>query len=330
MANDDIHAAKLVDLPLIRRLAEKGTILDSEMRCTREVADAQNVLLSSLLPQRGLHTLIGRAGRQRTVGQFRIRSDERIAQITYIAPELEAQRRDTAWLNLIDAMASEAGKRGVHMLMAEVDEDSPLFVTMRTARFAVYARQEIWRRDPAPLADIEPAELSESKDDDNSAMQSLFCNIVPRLVQPVAAPPEESENFVYRQDGRLQGYVAVSAGKSGVYMMPLLHPDILYRDAVTILAGVLARLGRAERQPVYVCVRRYQDWLEDALTELGFTPSQPQALMVRHIAAGVRQAQFAPLEHSFEVIPSVVRPPTSSSTKFVRSGDKIPKLWNDA
>jgi hypothetical protein len=330
MANDDIHAAKLVDLPLIRRLAEKGTVLDSELRCTREVVDSQSVLLSSILPQRGLHTLIGRAGRQRIVGQFRIRADERVAQITYIAPELETQRRDTAWLNLVDAMAAEAGKRSVHMLTAEVDEDSPLFVTMRTAGFAVYARQELWRRDPAPLPSIESAKLSEGKDDDISAIQSLFCNIVPRLVQPVAGLPEESEGFVYRHEGRLQGYVAVSTGKSGVYIMPLLHPDILYRDAVTILAGVLARIGRAERLPVYVCVRRYQDWLEDALTELGFASCQPQALMVRHIAAGVRQAQFAPLEHSFEVISSVVRPPTSSSTEFVRSGDKIPTLWNGA
>jgi hypothetical protein len=336
MANDDIHAAKLVDLPLIRRLAEKGTILDSELRCTREAADSQSVLLYSILPvlplgkPGSLHTLIGRADQQRIVGQFRVRADDRVAQMVYIAPELETQGHDTAWLNLIDAMASEAGKRGVHMLTAEVDEDSPLFVTMRTAGFAVYARQELWRRDPAPAPNIESADLHESKDIDSGAIQSLFCNIVPRLVQPVAMPPEESEGFLYRHEGRVQGYVAVSTGKCGVYVMPLLHPDILYRDAVTILAGVLARIGRADRLPVYVCVRRYQDWLEDALTELGFAPCQPQALMVRHIAAGVRQAQFTPLEHSFEVISSVVRPPTSSSTKFVRSGDKIPTLWNDA
>jgi hypothetical protein len=50
--------------------------------------------------------------------------------------------------------------------------------------------------------------------------------------------------------------------------------------------------------------------------------------MVRHIAAGVRQAAFAPLEQALEVIPSVVRPPTSSSTRFERSGEKIPTLWN--
>ncbi len=328
MSNNDIHAAKLVDLPLIRRLAETGTILDSELRCTREVADAQSIMLSSILPQRNFYTLAGRAGRQRIVGQFRIRSDEPIAQVVYIAPELDAHRRDTAWLHLIDAMVIEAGKHGAHMLTAEVDEDSALFVTMRSAGFAVYARQEMWQRAAGPLPPTAPVEVREAKDEDNSAIQSLYCNIIPRLVQPVAMPPEDCEDFIYRQDNRLQAHVAVSTGKCGIYMMPLLHPDIPYRDAAPILAGVLARIGRADRLPVYVCVRRYQDWLEDALTELGFAPCQQQALMVRHIAAGVRQAAFSPLEHTLEVMPHVMRPPTSSSTKLDSSGDKIPSLWN--
>ncbi|MEP7292281.1 MAG: hypothetical protein ABI835_10880 [Chloroflexota bacterium] len=329
MIDGDIHAAKLVDIPLIRRLAEKGTILDSELRCTREVAGPQSVLLSSILPQRGFHTLVGQAGRQRIVGQFRVR-DERIAQIVYIAPELPERRRDTAWLHLIDAMAVEAGKRGVHMLMAEVDEDSPLFVTMRTAGFAVYARQDIWKREPAalPFPFSDPAELRESKDEDINSIQALYGTIVPRLVQPVAMPPEDSLGFVYRHDQRLQGYVTVSMGKTGIYVTPLLHPDILYRDAITLLAGVLGRIGRVDRLPVYICVRRYQDWLEDALTELGFVSCQPQALMVRHIAAGVRQAAFSSLERSLEAMPNAVRPPTRSSIRFDRTGEKIPTLWN--
>lgn len=328
MPDYDIHAAKLVDLPLIRRLAEKGTILDSELRCTRDVTDPQSVLLASILPQRSLYTLVGRTGRQRIVGQFRLRSDDRIAQIVYIAPELGEQRRDTAWLHLVDAMAAEAGKRGVHMLTAEVDEDSPLFVTMRTAGFAVYARQELWRREASAVPHGEPVELDEGKEEDLGAIHALYNTIVPRLVQPVAAPPDESTGYVYRREGRVQGYVAVTLGKTGAFIMPMLHPDILYRDAKSILAGVLAKIGRAERLPVTICVRRYQDWLEDALTELGFVPCQPQALMVRHIAAGVRQAAFPSLEQSLEVIPNAVRPPTSNSAKLNRSGEKIPSLWN--
>ena len=45
-------------------------------------------------------------------------------------------------------MVFEAGRRGAHMLSAEVDENAPLFKTMRQASYAIYARQEIWRRDP--------------------------------------------------------------------------------------------------------------------------------------------------------------------------------------
>jgi hypothetical protein len=211
------------------------------------------------------------------------------------------------------------------MLTAEVDEDSPLFVTMRTAGFAVYARQEIWRREPGalPFPYSDPAELRESRDEDINSIQALYGTIVPRLVQPVAMPPDDCMGYVYRRDQRLQGYITVTTGKTGIYVTPLLHPDILYRDATAILAGVLGRIGRVDRLPVYICVRRYQDWLEDALTELGFSSCQPQALMVRHIAAGVRQAAFTPLEHSLEVMPSVVRPPTSTSLKVNRSGENF-------
>lgn len=313
----DIRAAKLVDIPLIQRLVEKGTIMDSEIACTREVVGPHSVLLSSILPQRSVYTLVGRVGRERVTGQIRVKVDEHLAQMVYLAPVLDDGQDDTAWLHMIDAMAVEAGKRGAHILTGEVDEDSRLFVTMRTAGFAVYARQEIWRR-PAGMgipAHITPVEVTPEADGDELDIQLLYCNIVPRLVQAVAVPSSESTGLVYRQGGRIQGYIAISEGKFGTYVMPYLHPDILYTDAAAILAGALARVGRVERSPVYVCVRRYQDWLEEALTELGFEPYKPQAVMVRHISAGIRQVTYAPLKEALEVVPNAIRPPTSPMSK---------------
>lgn len=311
----DIHAAKLVDLPMIHRLAEQGEILDSELRCTREISGSQSVLLNHILPQRSLYTLVGRVDRANVVGQFRLRADAPLAQIVYLAPEVDESvtRGDTPHLHLIDAMAAEAGKRGAHMLIAEVDEDSPLFITLRNAGFAVYARQEIWQRVDAPIGGITPAPLSVQTDADAGAVHSLYCAIVPRLVQPVAVPVEEADTLVYRVGERVEGFVAMSEGKTGVYLVPYLHPDVLHRDATRVLAGALEHTSRAKR-PVYVCVRRYQDWLEEALTDLGFAPVRGQALMVRHIAAGIRQPAFAWAKPALEVIPVVpVRPPSTST-----------------
>lgn len=309
------RAAKLIDIPLVRRLAEKGIVLDSELAFTRTVGGPNSAVLASiLLPQRGLHTVIAGAGSGHVVGQFRLKPSEHLAQIVYIAPRLDDETPDTCWLHVLDGMAAEAGRRGAHMLTAEVDEASPLFQTMRMAGFAVYSRQEIWRRLPGqgPQA-AAVAPLTEETDADAMDIQLLYSNIVPRLVQPIAVPSSESMGLVFRQPGeRIEGYVAVSEGKYGIYVVPYLHPDISFRDVSAILAGAIARSSRGNSNtPVYICVRRYQDWLEEALVELGFELWTEQAVMVRHITAGVRQASFAPLARTLDAMPSHVRPPTS-------------------
>ncbi len=317
----DTRFARIRDIPLVKRLAERGTVLDSEMGCTRENGGPNNALLSNILfPQRGLYTLVARCGDEAAVGQFRLKTSDHLAQAVYLAPQLDEGMSDSAWLHLLDGMAAEAGKRGAHMLSAEVDEHSPLFKTMRQAGFAVYARQEIWRRAPGPAtvpAHIIPAELSEETDADAMDIQLLYSNIVPRLVQQIAVPSSESVGLVYRQNNRVQGYVAISEGKYGIYVLPYLHPDILFTVASSIIAGAVARSSRADRLPVYVCVRRYQDWLEEAMVELGFEMCAQQAVLVRHITAGVRQAAFAPLTRNLEAVPAPIRPPTSRLTEPV-------------
>src|SRR5690606_10802408 len=220
---------------------------------------------------------------------------------------LEPEMLDTAWLAVMDAMAYEAGRRGAHILTAEVDEGSPLFVTMRQTGFAVYARQEIWRRgvtdEPLPESQL-TGDLAEETDDDQMDIQLLYSNIVPRLVQPITLPSRDSKGLVYRKGNRVQAYIAMSEGKNGVYLMPYMHPDVLGREATAIIAGVVAQSARAERVPVYVCVRRYQDWLTESLSYMGFEAWTQQAVMVRHIAAGVRQTNFAPLVHkTLEAVP---------------------------
>lgn len=312
----NIHAAKLVDLPLVRRLTEDGVVLDSELICTREPMGSSDVILSSILPQRGVYTLVGRTGRQKVVGQFRLRSDQPLAQMIFVAPTPQTDSGDSAWLHLLDAVAAEAGKRGAHMLMAEVDEDSPLFETLRVANFAVYARQEIWRwsGDTGRLAESKPVSLEEISGEDVET-HALFSSVVPPLIQLVAAPPEDSHGWVYRRDGRVRVHIAYSEGKNGAYMMPYVHHEVVGKEAESVFAAALSR-AKADRQTVYVCLRRYQEWLEPTLAALGFEMVKEQAVMVRHIAAGVRHAVFAQTSSALEAIPQAVRPPSRSTIKY--------------
>jgi hypothetical protein len=308
----ETRAVTLVDLPLIRRLSENGMVLDSELYFTRNANGSQSArFFTLLLPYRGVHTLVTRLDKQHIMGQFRLRPDSTFAHMAYIAPTLEANSDDTLWLHVLDAMAVEAGRRGAHILAAEVDENAPLFKTMRTAGYAIYARQEIWQRLPndEPLTAAEAAvELTEATDADVTGIQVLYANIVPRLVQQIADLPGDGRGFVYRKDERVEGYIGVAQGKLGVYLMPHLHPDV-FSDARDILAAAIGRIERARQVPVFVRVRRYQDWLDNALTDLGFELHARQAVMVKHIAAGVRSAAFAPLKRQLEAVPSPAQPP---------------------
>lgn len=315
----DIRPAKLTDLPLIHRLAADGLTLDMQLACTREGgalgAAARGLLVPSLVRQHDIYTLVGRANRQPVMAQYRLKADDHLAQILALAPQLPPDADDSAWLHIVDALTMDAGRHGAHMLTAEVDEATPLFCTMRQAGFAVYARQEIYRA--ASAAALQPAPplagtLHEETDADAMDVQLLYANIVPRLVQPISVPSADSTGLVYRHEGRILGYIAVSVGRSGIYVVPFLHPDVLGREATAALSAVLTGVAsRADRLPVYVCVRRYQEWLEESLYALGMQPAAAQAVMVRHIAIGIRQPQFARVNPAMRVAHALT-PPVSS------------------
>lgn len=308
MARDtDTRAVTLVDIPLIRRLTDRATVLDSEIEFTRDAVDG--AILSSLLPQRSLYTLVARSDKQQVIGQFRMQNQH--AHIIYIAPSLDENMDDTVWLHILDAMAREAGKHNAHALIAEVNEDSSLFETMRTAGFAVYARQQIWRRVPEDHIAVEPdVELKPETENDATSIQSLIINTVPPLTQQICSPPGAMDGWIYRKNERIEAYIAVSEGKRGIYIMPYLHPDIS-REVPAVLEAAIRQMQNAHRRPVYVCVRRHQDWINGALEAMRFEQGPRQAVMVKHITAGVRHATFKPVRDGVPAVGGPLKPPTN-------------------
>jgi hypothetical protein len=293
----DTRNMTLVDLPLVRRLTGCGVVLDSEIGLTRDARGPNSFLLSSLLFPRGIYTLVARSDEQQpVVGQFRYRPDDPMAHIVYLAPTIDDDTEDTIWLHILDAMAREAGKRGAHSLVGEVEVTSPLFETLRTAGFATYARQVIWRHEPLQLnaADIQIT-LEPETDNDQIGIMALIANIVPTMIQQVATPHSDMEGLVYRKNGRIEAYIAVSEGANGVYLLPMMHPDVM-GDAADIIAAAIARMNRASKVPVYVCIRSYHGWLSDVLHALNFEAWVEQAVMVKQIAAGIRHPGFAKIQ----------------------------------
>lgn len=310
----DTRPITLVDIPLVKRLSDKGIILDTELGLTGYALAPNTTLLSSIfLPQRGLHTFVARSDKQTVVGQFRLKADDPNAHIVYVAPCLEDDAENTVWLHILDAMARESGRHGAHSLIAEVEEQSSLFTTLRAAGFAVYARQEIWRRERGEyILEADSVELTPETNTDAPGMYALLAAVVPGMLQQIAGPPNDLQRLVYRQDDRIMGFIAVSEGRHGVYLIPYLHPD-MSRAAPAVLQAAVAYTSRATKVPVYVCIRRYQDWLQSALTTLQFESWLHQAVMVKHITAGVRHAEFEPLRQS-EGVRSPIPPPNRYSS----------------
>ncbi len=291
-SQSDAHAMKLQDLPLMLRLKQNAIVLHSELGLTEGARAHSSALLPSIVFPRGLHTLVAHLDGKDVVGQFRYRPGETKAHIVCLAPALAEHDDDTIWLHMLDALAEQAGKNGAHALVGEVELSHRLFETMRRAGYAVYSRQVIWRHEPlaAPL-DSGGLTLREETDDDQTGIAALLGCTIPRILQTVMGPSTDMEGLVYRKGGPIEAYIAYAGGKHGVYLMPYLHPDTL-SDAPAIVAAALRQIDRCRKLPIFVCVRGYQGWLENAMLDLGFNPWLEQAMMVKHLSAGVRQTSF--------------------------------------
>ncbi len=278
-----------IDLPLVHRLTPRGLCLDSATSLTRGVNALEGAFWGSVpLADLGTPTFVLRENDSGYVAQFRHRAGEQHAHIVFIAPDLRSF--EDAWLYLLDGMVVAAGRRGALTLNAEVEETSPAFVVLQRAGFGIYARQDIWRRDPGPLS-TQPSELVRSASENDAwGISSLYIGIVPRMVMQVDPPPEAKHSgLVYVQGGQILAHFTAQEGKYGVYVQSLLHPELRTDHAENVIAAALGHLPRADRLPLYFCVRRYQSWLGGAFSSLGFERWGSQAVMVKHTASRIEE-----------------------------------------
>ena len=134
------------DVGLVKTLGEQGVCLDSETSLLRGHRPLQNALFAYLMPVSGAPTLVWRAktdaGRA-AFGQLGHKLGEEQARVLFIAPP--GAEAPEAWPALLEKLAVEAGERGALNLLAEVNEAGYEFEALRTAGFAVYARQSLWK-----------------------------------------------------------------------------------------------------------------------------------------------------------------------------------------
>lgn len=249
-------------------------------------------MLDNLRMEFGSYTQILRQGNSRPslIGQMHHTPGERAARMTFITPERGLDSPGLA--SLLESLAWQAGERGACSLLAEVDETSPAFEVLRRVGFSVYGWQRIWKIKNLANPDHIPNVWEAATDLDSLPIRTLYQSLVPPLVQSAEPMLERAlTGLVYEQTGELLAYIEPTYGPRGIYLQPLIHPavDDVLNLVRSFLSGMSFQLGR----PVYLSIRSYQAWLENALAELDVEVSERQALLVKHLIVQQRAPAFA-------------------------------------
>jgi hypothetical protein len=280
------------DLTLLHGYLNRGVFLDS----TRALIHGKSVIsmgafLSFLGPSTRMFTY--RCNHDSPsgtpiIGQISYSTGASYAHLSFLAPEDAVDQAELAALS--DYMAEEMGKKGAFHILADVNESSQVFQLLHRAGFAIYARQRIWRLDGKPLGDQDPVPWKTALSRDAIGMRSLYCNVVPGLVQQVEPLPKKNlKGVVLYKGGDVIAFVELKYGRNGIWMQPFIHPDV--GDFDCSLVHLLHDLPGRGNRPLYLCVRSYQSWLEAAIEAMGAEPGPVQAVMVRHLTVAQRVTQ---------------------------------------
>jgi hypothetical protein len=272
-----VRPLDLLDLPLLARYRREVLSLYGARILTRGNPLGAMAMLSYLNPRRTIYTAVASENSDSLMGQVILKGDETSARLTFLAP-MENIKGLT--LSLLDHLTTQAGEWGAFHLLAEADENSTVFRSLRQSGFAIYAWQRVWK---LPRKEMAPEDNPwvEADETDWPAVQSLHGQIIPGLIQPVDALPKQASGLVCRSGGSLQAYVAIESGPAGIWIQPLIPPDS--GCGAERLSGLAGLSGWGSR-PIHVCVRSYQAWLETSLEDLGAEAGPRQAVMVRRLA----------------------------------------------
>ena len=289
-----IRPLALFDLPYVYSFREEAIGLDTARTLTRGNPLGAVGLMAYMNPAKHIYSAIVNGSEDSVLGGIIHSRDETFAKLLYLAPASQLGHPDLP--ALIDNLSAQAGAWGAFHVIAEVDETSDAFVPLRRSGFSVYAWQRMW--DVSQIAEsASGVQWTRVRSINLHSLHNLYHQIVPPLLQPVEPQPNDGLGWMCNEG--VTCYVGVSQGVYGIVLAPLIHPEAT--DVGAKLASLVASLPDRRNRPIYVCVRSYQAWLEPVLADLGARGADRQAVMVKHLAHLVKEAQ------TVTAVPSGVR-----------------------
>ena len=283
-----IRSLDILDLPLIARYRNDALTLDSTRALTRGHPLGAAGLLAYVNPASHMYAAVANGSQAALIGGVIHSRGETYARLLYLAP---ASRLDHAALpGLVEHLVLQAGEWGAFHVIAELDETSDAFPALRQTGFSVYAWQRMWDVSDLNGGSNAPKGWMRARSVNQPALQSLYHQIVPQLMHPVEPLSKNARGLIC--DGGVKCYVSLASGAQGIVLTPLIHHEVTKVDVK--LASLLNCIPDRSGRPVYLCVRSYQAWLEPVLEDLGAQAAPRQAVMVKHLARLINDAQTVP------------------------------------
>ncbi|MBT3315514.1 MAG: hypothetical protein HN390_12975 [Anaerolineae bacterium] len=282
------RALELFDLAKLPRYRDKVLILDSRRALTHGNPLRAASFLAYLNPTRRIYTGIVENGNEEILGGVVQDAEEHFARLAYLAP---ADISTDSPLALIEHLTKQAGAWKAHQLVAEIEEDNPLFQSLRQCGFSVYSRQRIWELSYINHIPDFPYLWRKKEDQDLISIQNLQRELVPPILQQVERFTASSAGMII-QGEKLSTYLDITDGPRGIYLRPLIHPNAehLLENLFHLLANFPNRRARA----VYICVRSHHAWIEPILEDFGARPTQLKTVMVKHLVNKSREEKTLP------------------------------------
>ena len=292
-----VRPFSLRDWSLLRRLSDEGTLLHAESALTRSCQPLRGALFN-MVTRGDAATYVWRAENGDSSGfvQLLLPPGQPHAQLLCLGAtpvdgadaEHSSRINEDAWFFLLDGAVAAIGQRGIHSVIAEVEETGPELPVLRQAGFAVYTRQDIWcMAGPAPSAGDNQLQLVTEADEWD--VEWLYAHTVPPLIQLVEpTPPQEGQDWILREGDDLVAVVNLRDGRAATWMRLFIHPNAQARAGEIVAAATTLARPQPDH-PVYCCVRRYQSWVQSALLQSGYALCQSQAVMVRHVVKSIEK-----------------------------------------
>jgi hypothetical protein len=308
-----IRPFELADLKTLHRYRQQGIFLDSISALTwGKMLVPMRAVFSPFSEAIGVFTGIYQPDKSSPpiIGQISHGLGSPQAHFTFLAPDPAIEPPGLA--ALLENLIVRLGEREAQTIVADVDEKSNTFESLRSLSFSIYARQQLWQVRGIARKKMPRSDWREILSQDEFNARKLYHAIVPTLVQQVEPTPwVELRGYVFYREDEMLGYVDVVEGPRGVWLQPFIHPEM---ESVGLnLTALIASLRPRVRRPVHVCLRSYQAWLSTYLEDLNAEVSSTQAVMVRRLTATVKKPELAPIP-SINGTTEVTSPFTKSTT----------------